>query len=127
MTGPVTLKELRPGHYVMVDDEPCKVLSMTKSKPGKHGAAKARVEVVGLFDNRKRVIMRPASATAVVPVIEKKKAQVISVSGDLVQLMDMEEYNTFDANVPAELKGKLHPGGETGYWKIGNRIIIKDS
>lgn len=126
MTGPVILKDLRPGHYVMVDDEPCRVLSMTKSKPGKHGAAKARVEVVGIFDNRKRVIMKPASATAVVPLIEKKKAQVISVSGDIAQLMDMEEYNTFEAKIPEEMKSKIQSGNEISYWKIGERILLRE-
>ena len=126
MTGPVILKDLRPGHYVMVDGEPCRVLSMTKSKPGKHGAAKARVEVVGIFDNRKRVIMKPASATAVVPLIEKKKAQVISVSGDIAQLMDMEEYNTFEAKIPEEMKSKIQSGNEISYWKIGERILLRE-
>jgi len=126
MAGPVSLKDLRPGHYIMVDDEPCKVLSMTKSKPGKHGSAKARVEVVGLFDNKKRVILKPASAAAVVPMIEKKKAQVISVSGEIAQLMDMEDYSTFDAKVPEEMKSKIQPGNEISYWKVGDRILIRE-
>ena len=126
MSGPTALKDLRPGHYVMVDDEPCKVLSMTKSKPGKHGAAKARVEVVGLFDNRKRVVMKPASATVVVPLIEKKKAQVISVSGDIAQLMDMEDYSTFEAKIPEEMKSKIQPGNEIVYWKVGQRILLRE-
>jgi len=126
MAGPVSLKDLRPGHYVMVDDEPCKVLSMTKSKPGKHGSAKARVEVVGLFDNKKRVILKPASAAAVVPMIEKKKAQVISVSGEIAQLMDMEDYSTFDAKVPEGMKSNIQPGNEISYWKVGDRILIRE-
>lgn len=126
MTGPVALKELRPGHYVMVDDEPCKVLSMTKSKPGKHGSAKARVEVVGLFDNKKRVILRPASATAIIPLIEKKKAQVISTSGEIAQLMDMEDYSTFEAKIPEAMKAKIQPGNEISYWKVGSRILLRE-
>ena len=121
-----TLKGAKPGHYIMIDDEPCKVLSVSLSKPGKHGSTKARVDAIGLFDNRKRSLLKPADATVQVPIIEKKKAQVISVTGDFVQLMDMEEYNTFDANIPPEMKGKLHPGREIGYWKIGNSVIIKE-
>ncbi|UCD03295.1 MAG: translation initiation factor IF-5A [Candidatus Aenigmatarchaeota archaeon] len=122
-----TLKGVKPGHYIMIDDEPCKVVSVSLSKPGKHGSTKARVDAVGLFDSRKRSLLKPADATVQVPIIEKKKAQVISITGDFVQLMDMEEYNTFDANVPAELKGKLQPGEEVGYWKIGKNVIIKAS
>ena len=122
-----TLKGLRPGHYVMIDDEPCKVLRITLSKPGKHGSTKARVDAVGLFDNRKRSILKPADAGVQLPIIEKKKAQVISISGDFVQLMDLEDYSTFDATIPAEMKGMLESGSEVGYWKIGSKVIVKEA
>jgi len=120
------IKDLKPGSYVMVDNEPCKVLSITKSKPGKHGSAKAKVETMGLFDNKKRMIMKPASATVVVPLIEKKKAQVLSTSGDIAQLMDMEDYSTFEAKVPGEMKSSVQPGNEISYWKIGDRILLRE-
>ena len=122
-----TVKSLKPGNYVMIDGDPCKVLSITLSKPGKHGSTKARVDAAGIFDGRKRSLLKPADADVQVPIIEKKKAQVISVSGDFVQPMDMEEYNTFDANIPPEMKGKLEPGAEIMYWKIENRILVKEA
>jgi len=126
MTGLAPLKELKPGSYVMVEGEACKVLSITKSKPGRHGSAKARVEVVGLFDNKKRIIVKPASATVTIPMIDKKKAQVISVSGEIAQLMDMEDYSTFEAKIPPEMKSKAQPGSEISYWKVGDRILIRE-
>ncbi|MFH0956783.1 MAG: translation initiation factor IF-5A, partial [Candidatus Aenigmatarchaeota archaeon] len=52
-----TLKSLKPGNYVMIDDEPCKVQSITLSKPGKHGSSKARLDAVGVFDDKKRSLM----------------------------------------------------------------------
>lgn len=121
-----TIKGLKIGHYVIIDGEPCRVVSISLSKPGKHGSTKARLDAVGIFDSKKRSLLKPADSAVQVPIIEKKKAQVISVSGDFVQLMDMEEYNTFDANVPAEMKGKLKPGAEIGYWKIGQRVLLKE-
>jgi translation initiation factor 5A len=126
-TKAASLKDLRPGHYVIVDNEPCKVLTITLSKPGKHGATKARVDVVGIFDERKRSIMKPSDASVLVPIIEKKKAQVISVSGNFVQLMDLGDYITFDAVIPPELKGRLESGHEVSYWKIGERILVKEA
>lgn len=122
-----SMKSLKPGHYVMIDDEPCKVNKVTLSKPGKHGSTKARVDTSGLFDNRKRSILKPADASVTVPIIEKNKAQVISVSGDFVQLMNLEDYSTFEANIPPEFKGKLQSGQEVGYWKIENKILVKES
>ncbi|MFW9959597.1 MAG: translation initiation factor IF-5A, partial [Candidatus Thorarchaeota archaeon] len=62
-------KSLKPGSYMLIDDEPCRVVSMDKSKPGKHGAAKANIIAVGFFDNRKRNVIMPADRMVDVPVI----------------------------------------------------------
>ena len=122
----VTIKELKPGNFVIIDGEPCKVVSRTKSKPGKHGASKIRLEAMGIFDGRRRFLLKPSSADVIVPLIEKKSAQVISVSGDIAQLMDSTDYETFDASIPEEFKGKLEAGRDVLYWKIGNRILIRE-
>ncbi|HLC00480.1 MAG TPA: translation initiation factor IF-5A, partial [Candidatus Bathyarchaeia archaeon] len=42
MTRPIDVGSLRVGGYMMIDGEPCHILDVTKSKPGKHGSAKAR-------------------------------------------------------------------------------------
>lgn len=121
-----SLKGIKPGHYLIIDGEPCKALRITLSKPGKHGSTKARVDAVGIFDNRKRSVLKPADSAIQVPIIEKNKAQVISVSGNIVQLMDLEDYSTFDASVPPEFKGKLDSGSEVGYWRIEKKILLKE-
>ncbi|RLF40421.1 MAG: translation initiation factor IF-5A, partial [Thermoplasmata archaeon] len=38
------VRELRVNRYIIIDNEPCKIVSITTSKPGKHGDAKARIE-----------------------------------------------------------------------------------
>lgn len=121
-----TIKNLKPGHYVIIDNEPCRIVNIILSRPGKHGSTKAKVEGVGIFDDKKRFILKPADAEIQVPIIEKKKAQVISISGDFAQLMDLENYSTFEAIIPTQFKGKLEAGKEIGYWKISNRILIKE-
>lgn len=126
VTKPTQIKSMKPGQFVMSEDgEPCKIMDITISKPGKHGSTKARVDVMGIFDGRRRSILRPSSDELDVPIIEKRKAQVISVSGDIANLMDLETYETFDASIPEEFKDKLQPGGEIAYWKIENRVLIK--
>lgn len=120
------LKELKEGSYVMVDGEPCKVTKVELSKPGKHGSAKARIEAVGIFDDKKRSIMKPADSDCSIPVIEKRTGQVVSVVGNMVQLMDMSDYSTFEATLPDELRAKAQPGTEIGYWKFGTKILLKN-
>ena len=118
--------KLKPGNYAVIDGEPCRVTNMIKSKPGKHGSTKARVEGVGIFDGKKRELMRPASSSVEVPMIEKKKGQVLSVDGNIAQVMDLTEYTNFEAISPEEFEGKLEAGAEILYWKIGERVLIKE-
>ncbi len=125
-TTPTPIKELKPGNYVMDEDEPCKIVDIVISKPGKHGATKARVECVGLFDGRNRSIMKPAADTLLVPMINKRRGQVLSVNGNIAQLMDMEDYSTFDVNIPSDIKVKVEPGKEINYWKIGDKVLLRD-
>ncbi len=124
-----TMRNAKPGSYIVVDGEACKVSSMTKSKPGKHGAAKVRLEAVGLFDGKKRAVMKPADAPVDMPIIDKRKAQVISISGSIVQLMDLESYDTFETSIPEEFKSRLTPGSEgteVVYWTFERHILIKE-
>jgi len=118
-------KSLKPGNYVVIDDEPCKVLSVSTSKPGKHGASKARIEAIGLIDGKRRELVKPGSAMVDVPIIEKLKAQVLSISGNSAQLMDLQDYETFECSIPAELQGKISEGQEVVYWKVmGKRVLV---
>lgn len=126
MSKPVDVGSLREGGYIIVDGEPCRIVEITKSKPGKHGSAKARIVAIGVFDGVKRSIVKPVDATADVPIIEKRSGQVFAVSTSSVQLMDLESYEYLDAPLPEEeeLKAKLAPGVEVEYWRILGRVKI---
>ena len=120
------IKKLQPGRYVVIDEEPCKVLDVTTSVSGKHGEAKARLEAVGLFDNKKRSIVKPADAEMEVPIIEKKTGQVIAISGNNAQIMDMADYEIFDIPIPEELKDKIAQGKEISYWVVMEKKMIME-
>jgi translation initiation factor 5A len=107
--------KIKEGRYIVIDDEPCKVLGIATSKPGKHGAAKARIDAVGIFDGVKRSIVQPVSAKTYVPVVERKSGQVISISGNMAQLMDMKDYSNFEILVPEDKKGAIEVGKEIMY------------
>ena len=119
------VKDLKPGKYCVIDDEPCKVQSVTISAPGKHGHAKARLDAVGVFDGKKRSIVKCASLEIDVPIIEKKTGQIVMLSGNTAQIMDLQTYETFDAIIPDEMKDKVVQGGEVSYWILmGRRLIV---
>ena len=120
------VRTLRVNRYMIIDEEPCKIMSITTSKPGKHGEAKARIEAIGIFDRQKRSVVHPVKHKIHVPMIDKRSAQILALMGDNVQLMDMETYETFEMPIPEEFKGKLEPGKEISYLEaLGRKKITR--
>jgi translation initiation factor 5A len=121
------VRELKVGRYVLIDEEPCKIMSISTSKPGKHGEAKARIEAVGIFDETKRSVVHPVKHKVGIPIIDKRSAQILALIGaDVVQLMDMETYETFEMPIPEDMKGQLVPGKEILYLQaMGKRKITR--
>lgn len=128
-TKTVSAGDIKEGSYIMIDNVPCRVVEVEKSKTGKHGSAKARIVGIGVLDGVKRTIVVPTDAAVEVPVIEKFTAQVISVTGDNIQLMDLRNYQTFEIPsnyVEDEAKGKLESGVQVEVWDIaGYRKIMR--
>ena len=121
------VRTLRVNRYMIIDDEPCKIMSISTSKPGKHGESKARIEAIGVFDGQKRSVVHPVKHKVHVPIIDKRNAQILSLMGsDTVQLMDLETYETFEMPIPDEYKGKLGPGNEIMYLQaLGRKKITR--
>jgi translation initiation factor 5A len=125
MSKPMELGALKVGSYIIIDGEPCRIMSYTKSKPGKHGSAKARIVAIGVFDEAKRTLVKPVSAQIEVPIIEKKAGQVIALLPAAVQVMDLETYEILEAPLPEEeIKSKLASGIEVEYWRILGKTRI---
>ena len=126
MTKPIDVGSLRVGGYMIIDNEPCHIVDIAKSKPGKHGSAKARIVAIGVFDGQKRQFVKPVDNNAEVPIIDKRPGQVFAVNPTGVQIMDLENYEYLDAPFPedAALKAKLTPGTEIEYWRIMGRLKI---
>jgi translation initiation factor 5A len=115
VTEQAEVRELKENRYMVIDDEPCRILSISTSKPGKHGEAKARIEAVGLFDGSKRSVVYPVKHKVLVPLIDKRQGQVIALTGNEVEMMDLETYEMFHLPVDEEMKAELKPGGEVMY------------
>jgi len=120
------IRTLKVNRYMIIDDEPCKIVSISTSKPGKHGEAKARIEAIGVFDGQKRSIVKPVKHKVHVPIIDKRNAQVLALMGANVQLMDLETYETFEIPIPDEYKNQLDPGKEISYLvALGRKKITR--
>ncbi|KUO43436.1 MAG: hypothetical protein APU95_05730 [Hadesarchaea archaeon YNP_N21] len=116
--------KLREGKFVIIEDEPCRIVGYTTSAPGKHGHAKAKIDAIGLFDGQKRTLIKPTSAKIEVPIIERGSAQVLAIIENNAQLMDLSTYETFELPIPMELRGEIKEGSEVEYFQaLGRRRI----
>ena len=121
----VGVNTIKVGSYIVIEGVACKVTNVQVSKPGKHGHAKYRIEAVGLLDGRKRTVIIPGGDNVEVPIIEKKGAQVLSIAGNKATVMDNETFETFELDIPEELKDDIVEGCKIVYWGILGQKVIK--
>src|SRR3989338_1034346 len=115
-TKPVSVATLQKGNYVIIEGVACRVSDTQTSRPGKHGHAKVRLTGVGLLDDKKRVIVMPGHDSVDVPMVDKRNAQVLSIAGTKATVMDSETYETFELDIPEELKKECVEGSQVLYW-----------
>ncbi|MEM4181578.1 MAG: translation initiation factor IF-5A [Candidatus Pacearchaeota archaeon] len=121
----VSATELRVGSYVLIEGEGYCIKSMEVSKTGKHGASKCRMEAVSVIDGKKKVLMCPGHERFEVPMIDKRKAQVLSISGNKVNIMDSESFENFELDLNEEVKENIAEGKEVEYWDVEGTKILK--
>jgi translation initiation factor 5A len=129
---PTDANSIKRGSYVLAEEEPCQVLDLSHSKTGKHGHAKIRMEVIGLFDKKKRSLVMPSTNKVQVPIIDKRNAQVITIEGEEMSVMDKETYETLSIPKPAnedhikKLEEIVGAGktAEVEYWIVMNRFLV---
>ena len=121
----VSVGTLQKGRYVVIDGVASVVTDVSVSRPGKHGHAKVNLTAVGMLDNKKRNITMPGHDNIEVPVIDKKNAQILSITGDKAQVMDSESFETFDLEIPGELKDSCAEGVTVVYWVILGENVMK--
>lgn len=129
MSKPAELGSVKVGSYVLLDDEPCKVVDYEHFKPGKHGSAKVRIMAISVFTGSKKSYVSQAQSRIDVPMIDKRSGQITSVTDNSVQVMDLETFEVFEQPKPtgeetAELGGPLTPGAEVEYWSMMGRKKI---
>ena len=117
--------EARPGNAIVVDGTACIVRTNDISKTGKHGHAKCRIEAVGIIDGKKKVFVIGGHERIEVPLINKNKGQLLSISNDKASVMDLESFETIEINIPEELKDSLSDGDQIEYWDVDGIKIIK--
>ena len=121
----INATEAKVGTNIIVDGKPCTVKKIDISKTGKHGHAKARIEAVGIIDGNKKVFVIPGHDRFEVPLVDKRKGQVLSIGNNTISIMDLESFETIDIACDPEIKSELLENSNVEYWDIEGEKIVK--
>ncbi len=119
---------LKKGSYLLIDGCACQVKDTQTSRPGKHGHAKVRIKATDIITGSTKEVVRPGHDSVEVPIILKKEGQILSITGDDIQLMDMETFEEVTADLKIaddEVKDKLLAGQTVIFWAVTQKAIIK--
>lgn len=114
--------KVREGTYIMIDGDAYEVRSVSKSSPGKHGSAKAKIKAKGVFDGKNKHVTKPVDSMMMSPDVEKKIGQVVSIENDIAQVMDMDTYETEEMELPDDLNAG--EGDEIEFKQIEDRKLV---
>ena len=124
-TTRVEIRTLKVGRYCCVDDKAYKINSISKSKPGKHGSAKARLELIDIFTGQKISHVGSVTDSIHVPLIEKGTAMVTHIEGAAVHAMNMRDHSMMI--LPMEDEMEIDAGKEIMWMEaLGLYKIIRD-
>jgi translation initiation factor 5A len=121
----VSVGTLKKGDTIIIDGSACRIVKTATSRPGKHGHAKVNLMAVGLLDDKKRNLVLPGHDKTETPIIGKKTAQILSISGTKASVMDIESYETFDMEIPEDLREEVQEGKEVLYWELMGTKVMK--
>jgi translation initiation factor 5A len=85
---------------MMIKGKPCKILTISVSKTGKHGHAKCNFLAVDIFTGKKLEDMIPSSHGTTVPIVNRTDWEIIDIEGEELTLMDEGGVQKADLNLP---------------------------
>lgn len=105
LTHPVQASTLRKGAFVLLQGQPCKIIEMLTSKPGKHGSAKIHFFGTNIFTGKKVDGIHGVGDKVLVPNITRTDYTLNDIDDNFLSLMD--EKGTLKEDLPL-------PEGELG-------------
>lgn len=94
----VAVNNLRIGSYLVIDNGAYVILTITVSKTGKHGSAKAHITAKNIFTDKKVEKMYSTSEMVKVPIVTKKQYTLLNIY-DNVEVSLLDEFSEEKNNV----------------------------
>ncbi|MEA3414199.1 MAG: translation initiation factor IF-5A [Nanoarchaeota archaeon] len=117
--------DARVGTNIIYEGATFTVRKIDVSKTGKHGHAKCRIEAQNMFTGSKKIFVIPGHDKLEVPMVNKNKGQVLSLTEEKISIMDLENFETLEIDIPEELKGEFSENDNLEYWDVEGKFLIK--
>lgn len=101
-TYPQQCSSLRQGGFVCIKDRPCKIVSMSTSKTGKHGHAKVNLVGIDIFTGKKYEDICPSTHNMNVPNVNRFEFALMDISGGFLSLLENNGELKEDVPLPAD-------------------------
>jgi len=94
---------LKKGDLVMIKGHPCKVVSFSTAKTGKHGSAKAMVTGIDIFSSAKYECTFSTSDNVDAPLVQRTEYTLINIDDEgFVTLMNDAGETKEDLQLPSD-------------------------
>ena len=117
-TFPMEAGQIKKGGYICIKNRPCKVVSISTSKTGKHGHAKCNFVATDIFNGKKLEDIVPSSHGTTVPNVFKSEYSLLDIGDeDYLTLMSDDGETREDLKMPTypeELESQIRDGFDKG-------------
>jgi len=98
----IPVNKLKKGGYVIIEDRPCRVVDIAKSKTGKHGHAKASIAGSDIFTGRRYETHLPTSHDIEIPFVDRSEYALLNIDGKHTQLLALNNEIREDVEMPVD-------------------------
>ena len=97
--SPIESSQVKVGFCVLLKGRPCKVVSVTIAKTGKHGHMKVTITGIDVLNGQKNIICVPGHVVVMKFELDKNEYPLIRINDDELEYLD-EHNNLMTLKVP---------------------------
>ncbi|MBS3097563.1 hypothetical protein J4209_02085 [Candidatus Woesearchaeota archaeon] len=117
-------RELQKGMYINYNNEIFRVIRKELVAYGTHSHSKTKLFIQPLLGKGEKAINLMHHDNVETVDIIRKDGQVISKSGNKVQIMDSHSYETVDADIIPELADEIKEGDNITFINFKNNALV---
>lgn len=102
----VQTSTLKKGSHVLIKGQPCKIDSISTSKPGKHGSAKCHIIAKNIFTQKKLEMISQAHAQEMAPIVTRTQYTLSCIEDGYLSMIDDDNEIRDDLAVPTGVLGE---------------------